>query len=232
VTSSKGQAVQRSDLLEGLSSFGDHAQDEVEFRARVAAWLESHEGLRSSGKTAAEYEAMMFPHDTEAFRRSAADTMWSCALRFLAVLRHLGVPHAILDEPYERRWKKGGAVIDAGNVARAFGALCEYGALASYEPQAGDALCSQGPSGPHVSCVTKATWEPGARLVLECVDGGQGHKGDMAVERNVYLLDRRAEGPALRNVENRSLDDPGPPMRLVWGVDIWKLVLAAGLLKA
>jgi hypothetical protein len=139
------------------------------------------------------------------------------------------VLHDLVQRPYRGRVSL--VVADVATVARAFGALRERGALDAYEPQAGDAACSQGPSGPHVSCVVSATWPPGARLVLECVDGGQGKRGDMAIECNVYLFDGRVSGPAMRSVENRSLDNPGPPRHLVWGVKLWQFVLATGLLE-
>jgi hypothetical protein len=225
---------QDPDFFAGLGSPAAHGLDEAELRGRVAAFYRSHEGLRSSSKTEAEYEALIFPNDRPEWRHRAADEMFSCALRFLAGCRRLGVPHPILAEPYEKRWQKGGAVVDCRRVAETYGAFVEGSALASYEPQAGDALCSEGPAGPHVSCITAATSEVGARLTLEAADGGQGRKGDMAIERNVYLLDRRSSGPALRSIEapTYALERPGPPRRLLWGINLWTLILESGLLKA
>lgn len=119
-------------------------------------------------------------------------------------------------------------------MARAGSALVEGPALAAYEPQAGDALCSLGAAGPHVSCVTAATWEPGARLVLEAVDGGQGRKGDMAIEGNLYALERTLNGAFVRSIEPTrwSPASPGPAKPVRWYADLWALVLNAGLLKA
>lgn len=217
------------DLLEGLGSFGAHHLAEVELRGRLARFYRQHEGLRSSGKTAAEYEDLIFPHDRPAWRRLAADTMWSCALRFLAICRLLGVPHEVLGVPYEKRI--GYAVVDAAAVARAYGALVEGEALESYAPQEGDALCSLGRAGPHVSCVVGAASPPGPgaapALVLTTVDGGAGRKGDMAVEENVYLW---TPGRIASVEPPRSLDRPGPPAALVWVANVWEIVLNAGLL--
>ena len=125
-------------MFEGLGGFGAHLLDQNELRRRLATFYESHQGLRSSGKTEAEYEALMFPNDRPDWRRRAADEMFSCALRFLAGCRLLGVPHPLLAEPYERR--VGRAIADAEAVIRAFGALVEGPALAFYEPAAGDAM--------------------------------------------------------------------------------------------
>jgi hypothetical protein len=222
---------QDPDFFAGLGSPAAHGLDEAELRARLARFYRSHEGLRSSGKTEAEYEALLFPNDRPAWRRLAADSMWSCALRFLAVCRLLGIPHPLLKVPYETRIGK--AVIDAAAVARTFGALVEGEALDAYEPSEGDALCSLGRAGPHVSCVVgvESPQGPGAApaRVLVCVDGGAGRKGDMAIAANFYLW----TPGRLRSVEPpQSLDRPGPPAALVWVVNAWNLVLNAGLLKA
>ncbi|HEU4532602.1 MAG TPA: hypothetical protein VFS00_00745 [Polyangiaceae bacterium] len=226
----------KSSFFEGINGFGAHLLDQAEVRARVADFYRSHEGLRSSGKTSAEYEQLMFPNDRPEWRRRAADEMFSCALRFLAGCRLMGVPHPVLAEPYEQRL--GMAVADSENVARAYGALVQGAALATYEPSPGDALLSGPGDSVHVSCVVGEGPDPsdeGAtyrRLV--CVDGGQGAKGDMAVERNVYLLERGPDGQAsLRSIEapRYSYARPGPAKPLRWCVDIWTLVLNAGLLK-
>lgn len=220
-----------TNLLEGLGSFGAHLLDEATLRGRVGRWYETHDGLRSSGKTQSEYEQFIFPNDAPAWRRRAADDMFSCALRFLACCRLLGVPHALLAEPYARR--VGQAVVDCRRVAEAYGALVTGEALDSYEPDEGDAMCSGVGNSVHVSCVTRAIWQPGPGLaparVLHCVDGGQGRRGSMAIEGNVY----RWEPGAIRNVDPqdwRSLDRPGARRPLVWIIDLWQLVVGAGLL--
>lgn len=157
--------------------------------------------------------------------------MWSCALRFLAVCRLLGVRHPVLEQQYEQR--VGQAVADVRRVAEAHGAIVSGEALGRYEPEAGDALCSvSAGGGEHVSCVSSATWLPrpgGApALVLDCVDGGQGGRGAMAIEANRYLW----TPGALQSVEApRSLDNPGPARRLVFAVSLWRLALGAGLLE-
>jgi hypothetical protein len=219
-------------IFAGLGGFGAHGLDEAELRDRIGAWYASFEGLRSSGPTERDYEEHVFPRDRAAWRHVYADQAFSCALHLRALMIKMRVRHRLLDVGYEQR--VGFAVSDVATVARSFGALVEGPALASYEPGAGDASCVQGQHGPHVSCFTSATWEPGARLVLGAVDGGQGRKGDMAIEKNLYLLDRRAAGPALRSVEGpaHSLDKPGQPAPVLWFVNIWKLALEAGLLKA
>jgi hypothetical protein len=221
------------DLLSGLGSFGNHEADKDTLRNRVGRFYRRHDNLRSSGKTEAAYEALIFPNDRPAWRHQAADEMFSCALRFLSACRLLGVPHPILAEPYERRWKLGGAVVDCRRVAETYGALVTGKALESYEPQAGDALCSGTGNNVHVSCVVSATWQPGVGMapvyVLDCSDGGQGHKGDMAVEPNIYAW----EPSAIRSVEPpRSLDQPGARRPLVWVISMWDVVFNSGLLKA
>jgi hypothetical protein len=226
----------RSSFFEGLGSVGAHLLDQAEFRGRVADFYRSHEGLRSSGKTEAEYEELIFPNDRPEWRRRASDEMFSCALRFLAVCRLLGVPHKLLAEPYERRPSM--AVADSENVARAFGALVQGTALASYDPSPGDAMLSGPGDAVHLSCVVEEgleTSEGGAtyrRIV--CVDGGQGRKGDMAIEQNIYLIERGPGGKAsLRSIESPryAYEHPGPAKPLRWCVDLWTLVLNAGLLK-
>ncbi|HEU4406986.1 MAG TPA: hypothetical protein VFS43_17085 [Polyangiaceae bacterium] len=209
--------------------------DQAELRRRVGAFYKSHEGLRSSGKTSAQYEELIFPNDRPAWRKRAADDMFSCALRFLACCRLLGVSHAVLAEPYERR--VGRAVADAEAVARAFGAIVEGEALASFEPAPGDALLAGAGNAVHLSCVVDElteTSEGEAYRRLECVDGGQGRRGNMAIERNLYVLERGPGGKvSLRSVEppRHSYARPGPPKPLRWCVDLWALTLNAGLMK-
>lgn len=213
-------------FLEGWAPTGVHSLDIADLRERAGDFYRSHESLRSSGKTEREYEALIFPNDTESFRRQAADDMWSCALRFQAGLRGFGVEHALLSVPYASRPQK--AVIDAATVARHFGALVEGPALARYEPQAGDALCHGPANNPHVSCVNRAHTEPGGALVLDCSDGGQGRKGDMAIERNIYIYEAgrvaSVEGPTY------SLERPGPWRPVVWAVDLEPLLVNADVL--
>jgi hypothetical protein len=222
-------------FFDGLGGFGAHLLDQAELRRRVAAFYQSHEGLRSSGKTAAQYEELIFPNDRPDWRQRAADDMFSCALRFLACCRLLGVSHAVLAEPYERR--VGRAVADAEAVARAFGALVEGGALGSFEPSPGDAMLAGDGNAVHLSCVVdeaNETCEGACYRRLECVDGGQGRRGNMAIERNLYIVERGPGGGAsLRNVEppRFSCANPGPPKPLRWCVDLWSLALNAGLLK-
>jgi hypothetical protein len=50
----------------------------------------------------------------------------------------------------------------------------------------------------------------------------------MAIEQNLYVW----QGSAIASVEPpRSLDRPGARRPLVWVVDLWALVLGAGLLS-
>lgn len=221
-------------LFEGLGSFGAHLLDEAELRRRVGTFFKSHEGLHSSGKTAAQYEELIFPNDRPEWRRRAADDMFSCALRFLAGCRLLGVDHPLLGQPYERR--VGMAVADAEALARAFDALVEGPALAAYEPAAGDSMLMGLGNAVHVSCVVGETPEAAQDAVyrrLECVDGGQGRRGSMGIEQNLFVLER---GPgdrvSVRSVEppHFSCAKPGPPRPLRWCVDLWALALNAGLL--
>jgi hypothetical protein len=219
------------DFFAGLGGFGAHFLDLAELRARVARWLESHAGLRSSGATEGAYEALILPDDDPAWRHRYADEAWSCALRYRAALRYLGVNHALVTCPYATRI--GRAVSDLSVVARHYDALVTGKALEAYEPQEADALCSIGGAGPHVSCVTRALWQPGPGIapvrVLHCADGGQGQKNAMAVDVNVYAW---APGE-LRSVEApRSLDHPGPRLPLEWAIDTGKLLLNAGVLGA
>jgi hypothetical protein len=227
-------ATSNEGLFDGLGGFGAHLLDEAELRRRVAAFYASHEGLRSSGTTSPRYEELIFPNDRPAWRRHAADEMFSCALRFLACCRRLGVRHALLAEPYEHR--VGRAVADAETVARAFGALVEGGALAAFEPAPGDAMLAGEGNAVHLSCVVDATTEGSGGETyrrLECVDGGQGHPGDMAIERTWFVLRRGAAGPSLLGIgpPNHSYERPGPPKALRWCVDLWSLVLNAGLMQ-
>ena len=223
-------------MFEGLGGFGAHLLDQNELRRRLATFYESHQGLRSSGKTEAEYEALMFPNDRPDWRRRAADEMFSCALRFLAGCRLLGVPHPLLAEPYERR--VGRAIADAEAVVRAFGALVEGPALAFYEPAAGDAMMIGAGNDVHISCIVLAGYDTSAagdafRRVV-CVDGGQGRKNDMAIERNAYALDPGpGAGVSARSIEAPlySYERPGPARPVRWYADVWTLVLNAGLMK-
>ncbi|HEU4409427.1 MAG TPA: hypothetical protein VFS43_29485 [Polyangiaceae bacterium] len=212
--------------LAGWRPSGHHAQDEADVRTLVGAWLRSHEGMRSSGPTEGAYEALILPTDEPRWRARYADEAFSCALRFRAALYHLGVRHPLVVCPYRER--VGRAVEDLATVARSYGALVEgSNALQRFEPREGDALCSLGRAGPHVSCVTLAQWLPGAGLELECADGGQGHKGSMAVDRNVYLY----TGLALRSVEEpHSHASPGKGLPLVWTIDLWQVLLNSGAL--
>lgn len=210
---------------------GVHLLDEADLRARIAAFYKLGEGLRSSGPTEAAYEAALFPADDPAWRHVYADSAFSCAIYLRAALYHLGVDHPLIVCPYRRR--VGMAVADVATVARHYKALVEgKTGLATYEPRAGDGMCSMGGAGPHVSCVVGAAWLSGpgnsASLVLDCVDGGQGHKGSMAIEANRYLH----TGLALRSVEGptHSLEKPGPGRPLVWVADLWTILLNAGVL--
>ncbi len=217
-------------LLE-FSASGVHFEDEADLRNAVAAWLRKHEGLRSSGLTESAYEELIFPVDRPAWRRGAADSMYSCALRFRAALYHLGVRHPLIACPYEARPQM--AVADLATVARHYKALYEGLAASTREPREGDALCSIGGAGPHVSCVVSAIWDTGPdgkpALVLGCVDGGGGHKGDMSVGANMYLW----QGGAIRDVEPpRSLKSPGARRPLRWTIDLWAIVVGAGLLDS
>lgn len=212
---------------------GTHALDMAEVRRRIGAWYALHEGMRSSGLEAGAYEAFLFPNDSPAWRARAADEMYSCALRFLACCRVLGVPHPLLKVPYAQRI--GHAVGDCDQVARTYRALVEGHALAGYEPDEGDALCQHGRYGPHVSCVVEATWygapNPGRPPVLELwtVDGGQGGKGDMQIQSNKYVWQPSAH-VASSEPPAHSRAAPGPSYPLVWIVDMATLVLEAGLL--
>lgn len=194
-------------------------------RRLVGAWYALHEGLRSSGPAEGAYEEFILPNDRPAWRHAYADAAWSCALRFLACCRVLGVRHALLSVPYEQR--VGHAVADAAAVARTYGALVEGAALSAYEPDAGDALCQEGPSGPHVSCVVAASWTTSAgagappRLELGCVDGGQGRRGDMAIGPASYLWTPGHVAPRSAPASRRPLH---------WAVDMWELILCSGLL--
>ncbi len=213
-------------FLEGWAPTGVHSFDIGDLRERAGDFYRSHESLRSSGKTEREYERLIFPFDTETFRRQAADEMFSCALRFQAGLRGFGVEHALLSVPYATRPRK--AVQDAATIARELGALVEGKALVRYEPEAGDAICHGPPNNPHVSCVNRAHTEPGGALVLDCSDGGQGRKGDMAIESNVYIYEAgqvaSVEGPA------HSLEKPGPRRRVIWIADLARLLVNGGVL--
>lgn len=212
--------------LDGWTPSGAHDQDRQELGARIGSWYEQHEGLRSSGTTEGDYERFIFPNDTPTFQHDAADTMWSCALRLQGCYRVLRVRHNLLATPYAERAQM--AVVDAAQVARSFGALVESTAdLVAYEPQAGDAICQLGPAGPHVSCIVRAEWQTRglggqAALELSCVDGGQGHKGDMRIGRTAYLWDKGRVTPIAG----------GKSRRLLWAVDIFKLVVESGCLSA
>lgn len=218
----------RLGLLDGLGSAGAHFLAEAELRGRVGEFYRSHEGWRSSGDTESLYESFLFPHDRPAWRRSAADGMWSCALTFLAVCRHLGVRHAALDGPYERRVGK--AMSDVESVARSLGALVIGPAVASYVPQAGDAMLSGVGDSLHCSCLAEVV--DGYRLVA--IDGGQGGRGSMAIERNEYELHHGAKSAIVRSVEapRHSPSAPGPPRPVRSFVDLWAIVINAGLLTA
>jgi hypothetical protein len=224
----------QSPLL-GFRPFGVHLLDETEVRRRLGDWYALHEGMRSSGLEEDEYARFLFPNDRLAWRRRAADEMYSCALRFLACARVLGIPHPVLKVPYEQR--VGQAVSDCERVAATYQACVRDLDLADYEPQVGDVLCQHGAYGPHVSCVTEAVTYTslgagsGADLVLSTVDGGQGGKGDMQIARNLYVW---RPGGRVASVEPpaHSRASPGPERHLVWVIDAWRLVLEAGLLKA
>jgi len=214
------------DVLAGWRPSGVNALDVSEVRALVGGFYRAHEGLRSSGLTEEAYEALIFPNDRPEWRHLAADDMFSCALRFTAGLRLLRVKHPILASPYEKR--KGRAVADARAVAESFGAVVDDGALTRYEPQAGDALCHGWGNNVHVSCVNLAHTDEEGRLILECSDGGQGRRFDMAIEANRYLWTpgrvQTVEGPT------HSVERPGAPRPLVWVVDIAELLLNAGVM--
>lgn len=215
-------------LLGGLGGVGAHFLDEGELRGRVAGFCRSHEGLRSSGLTSGAYAELMFPHDRPAWRERAADEMYSCALRYLAVMRALGLRHRVLAEPYERR--VGLAMSDVEAVARAHDALVIGEAVASYVPQAGDAMLAGSGNALHCSCIVAVTdgWD------LECVDGGQGTRGDMAVEPSHYELQQGISSAFVRSIEppRYSLAKPGPVRHLRSFVNLWALVEGAGLLEA
>lgn len=199
----------------------------MQVRTRIGAWYALHEGLRSSGPTEGAYEAFILANDRPEWRHTYADGAWSCALRFLACCRVLGLKHALLSVPYEQR--VGHAVGDAAAVARSYGALVEGKGLATYEPDAADAMCQMGPSGPHVSCLVSASWTTSAgssapaRLELGAVDGGQGHLGDMAIGHASYLWTPGHVAPRSAPASRRPL---------VWMVDMWELILCAGLLSS
>jgi hypothetical protein len=218
-------------FLEGLGGVGAHYLDLAELRRRVAAWMASHAGLRSSGATESDYEALILPDDDPAWRHRYADEAWSCALRYRAALRYLGVNHPLITCPYAKR--VGRAVEDLATVALAYGALVRGTALEAYEPDAADALCSLGSAGPHVSCVVAVTEEQGPGLApvraLRCVDGGGGSRNNMAIDANLYAW----EPGAMRDIEppKRSIDRPGPKRPTVWAIDTAKLIVEAGLLK-
>lgn len=206
---------------------GVHFEDETGLRDVLGAWFRSHEGLRSSGETEPFYEQLIFPTDEPIWRHGYADDAWSCACRYRAALYHLKVKHPLVTCPYQKR--VGHAVADVATVARSYKAIYEGPSVANYQPRPGDALCSLGGAGPHVSCVTAAEWR-GERLVLTCADGGQGHRGSMAVDRNEYEW----LGTALRSVEgpDHSLERPGPKRPLLWTISTWDLLLNADVLAS
>lgn len=218
-------------FLEGLGGVGAHFLDLAELRRRVAAWMASHADLRSSGATEGAYEALILPDDDPAWRHRYADEAWSCALRYRAALRYLGVNHPLLTCPYAKR--VGRAVADLATIALAYGALVRGPALEAYEPDAADALCSLGSAGPHVSCVVAVTDEQGPGLApvraLRCVDGGGGHDGDMSICENLY----RWEPGVIRDIKQpkHSIDRPGPKRQILWVIDTAHLVISAGLLS-
>lgn len=213
-------------FFEGLGGFGAHLLDQAELRRRVAAFCRQHEGLRSSGLTEAQYEALIFPNDRPEWRKRAADDMFSCALRFLAVCRGLGVPHPLLAEPYQRRVGK--AMSDVEAVAKAYGALVIGKAVGTYEPQAGDAMLTGHGNDLHCSCIVEVV----DGYELHCVDGGQGGRGDMQIQANLYELDWGADAAIVRSIEppRWSTSRPGPPKPVRSYVDLWQLCLGAGLL--
>lgn len=204
---------------------GAHFQDESDVRALAAAFFKSHEGLRSSGKTEAEYEAFLFPHDTPKFRHAYADEAWSCALRMLAAWRELGVPHPLLAVPYKTRIGK--AVTDVETIARDFGALHLLGKANVYEPGPGDGMISGPESNLHVSCIVDVTGD-----ALACVDGGQGRKNDIAIEGNLYRLTRGTSLSSVRSIEppTYSAAKPGPAKRVRSFVDLWAVIVESGAL--
>lgn len=223
------------DPLEGFTPSGTHWLDQVEVRRRIGEWYALHEGMRSKGLEEEAYERFIFANDRPDWRKRAADEMYSCALRFLACARVLGVKHPVLAVPYEQR--VGQAVSDCERVAATYGACVRHLALDGYEPDVGDVLCQHGAYGPHVSCVTESIAYPsltpgkGADRILSAVDGGQGGKGDMQIAKNEYVWRRggkvaSVEGPA------HSRAKPGPERSLIWVIDAWALALGAGLLES
>ena len=204
---------------------GAHFEDEVDVRALAADFFKAHEGLRSSGKTEAEYETLLFPFDTPNFRHVYADHAWSCALRMLAAWRELGVKHPLLAVPYEPRIGK--AVSDVETVARDFGALYLSAKANRYEPSPGDAMISGPEENLHVSCIVDVTDD-----ILAAVDGGQGVKGSIAIEGNLYRLARGTSLSSVRSIEppKYSTTKPGPAKRVRSFVDLWAVIVNSGTL--
>jgi hypothetical protein len=211
------------DLFAGLGSFGDHYGTETELRNRMKDFYLTVADLRSAGVTEEEYEEFLFPFDNERNQTDFADGMYSCALTVLGKWRQMGVPSPVLQMPYVKRI--GQAISDVKAVSQQYGALREGNGLGGYELKQGDAFVVGVGNNLHAILVCDVTTENG-KVLLDVVEGGQGGKGNMAIRKGQYLLRKSGGRQVVRRPEASSEGRP-----VVFGTNLWELVLNAGLLK-
>ncbi|MBP9863232.1 MAG: hypothetical protein KBD62_35125 [Kofleriaceae bacterium] len=160
-------------------------------RSFVAGFADRVDGLDSAGPNAATYEELLFAYDDPAWRKRAADELYSCARLGCVLLDCAGADVPLLRLPYQPRM--GQAVADVVAAGRALGAWVDT-------TVAGAEL----PTGPFVGLVGNNAGEGQEHVIVgldgldddgECrvVEGGQlsTHGKGFRIAKGFYEFERR-----------------------------------------